>query len=83
REACAGPLKGVLSITDEPLVSCDFKCTDQSSTIDASLTMVMGDDMVKVGGWAAEGGVTRGPGAQGEGVEQAGVGSRAVVVFCA
>ncbi|KAL6747203.1 chloroplast glyceraldehyde-3-phosphate dehydrogenase [Haematococcus lacustris] len=51
REACAGPLKGVLSITDEPLVSCDFKCTDQSSTIDASLTMVMGDDMVKVVAW--------------------------------
>ncbi len=48
REAAAGPMKGVLCITDEPLVSCDFKCTDQSTTIDASLTMVMGDDMVKV-----------------------------------
>jgi len=51
REACAGPLKGVLAITDEPLVSSDFKCTDVSSTVDASLTMVMGDDMVKVVAW--------------------------------
>jgi len=51
REACAGPLKGVLAISDEPLVSCDFKCTDVSSTVDASLTMVMGDDMVKVVAW--------------------------------
>lgn len=51
REAANGPMKGVLSITDEPLVSCDFKCTDQSTTIDASLTMVMGDDMVKVVAW--------------------------------
>lgn len=51
REACAGPLKGVLAISEEPLVSCDFKMTDQSSTIDASLTMVMGDDMVKVVAW--------------------------------
>ena len=32
-------------------VSVDFRCTDQSTTIDASLTMVMGDDMVKVVAW--------------------------------
>jgi len=51
REACAGPMKGILEISDEPLVSCDFKMTNQSSTIDASLTMVMGDDMVKVVAW--------------------------------
>ena len=29
----------------------DFRCTDVSTTIDASLTMVMGDDMVKVVAW--------------------------------
>jgi glyceraldehyde-3-phosphate dehydrogenase/erythrose-4-phosphate dehydrogenase len=29
----------------------DFRCTDVSTTIDASLTMVMGDDMVKVVSW--------------------------------
>jgi glyceraldehyde-3-phosphate dehydrogenase (NADP+) (phosphorylating) len=51
REAAAGAQKGVLAVSDEPLVSMDFKCTDVSSTIDASLTMVMGDDMVKVVAW--------------------------------
>jgi len=46
-----GPMKGVLAITDTPLVSVDFRCTDVSTTIDAALTMVMGDDMVKVVAW--------------------------------
>lgn len=45
REAANGPLKGILGVSDEPLVSCDFKMTNVSSTIDSSLTMVMGDDM--------------------------------------
>lgn len=44
-------MKNILEITDEPLVSIDFKGTFQSSTIDASLTMVMGDDMVKIVAW--------------------------------
>ncbi|RVW50862.1 Glyceraldehyde-3-phosphate dehydrogenase B, chloroplastic [Vitis vinifera] len=48
RKAADGPLKGILAVCDVPLVSVDFKCSDVSSTIDASLTMVMGDDMVKV-----------------------------------
>ena len=47
---CNG-LQGVLGITEEPLVSVDFRCSDVSSTIDASLTMVMGDDLVKVVAW--------------------------------
>jgi len=51
REAAAGPLNGVLAVSDEPLVSCDFRCSDVSSTIDSALTMVMGDDMVKVVAW--------------------------------
>jgi glyceraldehyde-3-phosphate dehydrogenase (NADP+) (phosphorylating) len=51
REAANGPMKNVLAITDEPLVSVDFRCTDVSTTIDAALTMVMGDDMVKVVAW--------------------------------
>merc|ERR1719199_712644 len=42
REAANGPLKGILAVSDEPLVSCDFKCSDVSSTVDAALTMVMG-----------------------------------------
>ena len=51
REAAAGYLAGVLAVADEPLVSCDFRCTDVSTSIDSSLTMVMGDDMVKVVAW--------------------------------
>ncbi|KAI7756475.1 hypothetical protein M8C21_018492, partial [Ambrosia artemisiifolia] len=51
RKAADGPLKGILSVCDEPLVSVDFRCSDVSSTIDSSLTMVMGDDMVKVVAW--------------------------------
>jgi glyceraldehyde-3-phosphate dehydrogenase (NADP+) (phosphorylating) len=51
REAAAGPMNGVLAVADEPLVSVDFRCTDVSTSIDSSLTMVMGDDMVKVVAW--------------------------------
>jgi len=51
REAAEGEMKGVLAVCDEPLVSVDFRCTDVSSTVDSSLTMVMGDDMVKVVAW--------------------------------
>jgi glyceraldehyde-3-phosphate dehydrogenase (NADP+) (phosphorylating) len=51
RDAANGPMKGILAVCDEPLVSVDFRCTDVSSTVDSSLTMVMGDDMVKVVAW--------------------------------
>jgi len=50
-EAAAGEMKGVLAVCDEPLVSVDFRCTDVSVSIDSSLTMVMGDDMVKIVAW--------------------------------
>ncbi|XP_058090575.1 glyceraldehyde-3-phosphate dehydrogenase B, chloroplastic [Magnolia sinica] len=51
RKAADGPLNGILAVCDVPLVSVDFRCSDVSSTIDSSLTMVMGDDMVKVVAW--------------------------------
>ncbi|RDX69084.1 Glyceraldehyde-3-phosphate dehydrogenase A, chloroplastic, partial [Mucuna pruriens] len=51
RESAEKELNGILSVCDEPLVSVDFRCTDVSSTVDSSLTMVMGDDMVKVIAW--------------------------------
>ncbi|KAI7744493.1 hypothetical protein M8C21_032866, partial [Ambrosia artemisiifolia] len=51
REAADNELSGILSVCDEPLVSVDFRCSDVSSTVDSSLTMVMGDDMVKVIAW--------------------------------
>jgi len=51
KEAAAGSAKGVLAIEEKPLVSIDYRMTDVSTTIDAALTMVMGDDMVKVVAW--------------------------------
>jgi len=51
KEAANGPMKGVLEYSDLPLVSSDYKGHDASSIVDASLTMVMGGDMVKVVAW--------------------------------
>ncbi|MGH2416624.1 MAG: type I glyceraldehyde-3-phosphate dehydrogenase, partial [Microcystaceae cyanobacterium] len=51
KEAAEGPMKGILDYNDLPLVSCDYRGTDCSSIVDASLTMVMGGDMVKVVAW--------------------------------
>jgi glyceraldehyde 3-phosphate dehydrogenase len=42
RKAAAGPLKGILGVSDEPLVSTDFKADTRSSIIDSALTMVIG-----------------------------------------
>lgn len=50
-KASQGKMKGILKYSDEPLVSCDYRGTDESTIIDSSLTMVMGDDMVKVVAW--------------------------------
>jgi glyceraldehyde-3-phosphate dehydrogenase (NAD(P)) len=51
KEAAEGPLKGVLEYSDLELVSSDYRGHDASSIVDASLTMVMGGDMVKVIAW--------------------------------
>jgi glyceraldehyde-3-phosphate dehydrogenase (NAD(P)) len=51
KAAAQGPMKGILDFCELQLVSSDFKGTDASCTIDSSLTMVMGDDMVKVIAW--------------------------------
>ncbi len=51
REAAAGPLKGILGVSDEPLVSTDFRGDTRSSIIDADSTMVIGGTMVKVISW--------------------------------
>ncbi|MBD2185602.1 type I glyceraldehyde-3-phosphate dehydrogenase [Planktothrix sp. FACHB-1355] len=51
KEAAEGPLKGILEYSDLELVSSDYRGTDASSIVDASLTMVMGNDMVKVVAW--------------------------------
>ena len=51
QEAAEGPLKGILEYSDLPLVSSDYRGHDASSIVDASLTMVMDGDMVKVIAW--------------------------------
>ena len=48
--AADGPLKGILAISHEPLVSCDYNGNKMSSTVDAALTTVMGNT-AKVMSW--------------------------------
>lgn len=51
KAAAEGSMKGIIEYNDLPLVSCDYRGTDASSIVDASLTMVMGGDLVKVVAW--------------------------------
>ena len=51
RAAEAGPMKGILGVSDEPLVSTDFKGDERSSIVDSESTMVIGGTMVKVIAW--------------------------------
>jgi glyceraldehyde-3-phosphate dehydrogenase (NAD(P)) len=51
KKAAEGSMKGVLGYCDLPLVSSDYKGTNESSVVDASLTLVMDGDMVKVVAW--------------------------------
>lgn len=50
REAAEGPMRGILDVTDEPLVSSDLKGDEHSSIYSAMDTLVV-DDMVKVVAW--------------------------------
>jgi len=51
RAAANGPLKGILAMSDEPLVSIDFKGNSNSSIVDSAYTKVMDGDFVKVVSW--------------------------------
>ncbi len=51
KAAAEGPLRGILQYCEEPLVSSDFKEDPHSCSIDASITMSLGGNMVKVMGW--------------------------------
>ncbi len=51
RDAAAGPLKGILGASDEPLVSTDFRGDDRSSIVDLPSNMVLGGNFVKVIAW--------------------------------
>lgn len=50
KEAANGPLKGILDFEERELVSVDFMSCRASSTVDASLTNVI-EDQVKVVSW--------------------------------
>jgi glyceraldehyde 3-phosphate dehydrogenase len=49
--AKSGPLKNVISVSDEPLVSVDYVGSLESSTIDALSTNVVGGTLVNVTSW--------------------------------
>ena len=51
KKAAAGPLKGILEYTEEPLVSVDFNHNPASGTVDAQLTKVLEGTLVKVCAW--------------------------------
>ncbi len=51
RAAEAGPMAGILGVSDDPLVSSDFRGDSRSSIIDSPSTMVLGGTMVKVISW--------------------------------
>ena len=51
RTAAAGPLKGILAVSDAELVSIDFKGNPNSSIVDSAYTKVMDGDFVKVLAW--------------------------------
>ena len=51
REAASGAMKGLLSVSDEPLVSIDFRGNPYSSIVDAPYTKVMDGNFLKVLSW--------------------------------
>ncbi|MEQ8585374.1 MAG: type I glyceraldehyde-3-phosphate dehydrogenase [Thalassobaculaceae bacterium] len=50
-EAANGPLKGILGLNDEPLVSSDFNHDSHSSTFDLGQTQVIDGKLVRVLSW--------------------------------
>jgi glyceraldehyde 3-phosphate dehydrogenase len=46
-----GPLKGILAVTSEPLVSIDFNHNPASSTIDLHATKVIEGKLCRVASW--------------------------------
>jgi glyceraldehyde 3-phosphate dehydrogenase len=51
REAAEGPLVGILSYTEDPIVSTDIVKDPHSSIFDAGQTMVVEDTLVKLVAW--------------------------------
>jgi len=50
-KAAAGPMKGILQVTEEELVSIDFRGNPASSIVDAPLTKVVDGNLAKVFAW--------------------------------
>jgi glyceraldehyde 3-phosphate dehydrogenase len=51
RKAAMGPLKGILDVTDQPLVSVDFNGNAHSAIVDLPSTAVVEGSLVKVLAW--------------------------------
>jgi glyceraldehyde 3-phosphate dehydrogenase len=51
RAAADGPLKGIVAVSHEPLVSVDYTGNPYSCTLDAKTTNVIDGTLVKVCGW--------------------------------
>ncbi len=51
KKAADGPMKGILEYTEDPIVSTDVIGNSYSCIFDATATMVIADNMVKVIGW--------------------------------
>ena len=49
--AAEGPLRGILQVSTEPLVSIDFQGNPHSSIVDAPFTKVVDGDAVKILAW--------------------------------
>ena len=50
-EYAKGPMKGILQVTHEELVSIDFRGNPHSSIVDAPLTKVVEGNLAKVFSW--------------------------------
>jgi glyceraldehyde 3-phosphate dehydrogenase len=50
-KAAAGPLRGILRVSNEPLVSVDFRSDPHSAIVDAENTKVLAGTLVKVLAW--------------------------------
>ncbi len=51
REAANGELKGILAVSDEPLVSIDFRGNSNSSIVDSENTKVIDGTCIKILSW--------------------------------
>jgi len=51
KKAAKGSFKGILAVTNEPLVSSDFIGNPHSATVDLGFTNVVGGNLVKIVAW--------------------------------